>query len=126
VVVVGHTQCGGAAACLSAALAEQSAPATPEKPLGRWLTPLTSLASTIRNRTPTPTASEALSALVEENVKAQVENVCKAPTVLSTWAAPVNGTPRKTLWVHGWVYEIEKGRLKDLEVSKGPPRLDAL
>ena len=121
VVVVGHSQCGGAAACLSAVQSPPSA--TPDTPLTRWLTPLTALASSIHNRQPPPsTSEEALSILVEENVKAQVQNVCKAPPVAAAWA----GAMPKSLWVHGWVFEMENGRLRDLGVSKGPPAIDSV
>jgi len=125
VVVVGHSQCGGAAACLSAVQSPPSA--TPDTPLSRWLTPLTALASSIHNRQPPPsTSEEALSILVEENVKAQVQNVCKAPPVVAAWATTKAGAMPKSLWVHGWVFEMENGRLRDLGVSKGPPTIDAV
>jgi len=120
IVVVGHTQCGGAAACLQFA---QSPPTpTPDTPLNRWLTPLTSLAASVQSRLPTPSDSEALAILVEENVKAQVKNVCKAAPVTAAWAAHEKA---RSLWVHGWVFEIENGKLRDLEVSKGPTFADS-
>lgn len=65
---------------------------------------------------------EALPLLVEENVKMQVENVCKSPAIVSAWA---RGDSGKKVWVHGWVYEIENGTLRDLGISKGPEESDA-
>jgi len=125
VVVVGHTQCGGAAACFNAAQgAAGSLPvpsASAEAPINRWLTPLTSLASSL-DHVVGGSAAEALPILVEENVKAQVKNICKSDTVLSAWST-ANGKS-KPLWVHGWVYEIEKGVLRDLEISQGPSAED--
>jgi len=47
-------------------------------------------------------------------VKAQVKNLSKTETLMRAWAAG------KNVWVHGWVYEIGRGGLKDLGVSKGP------
>jgi carbonic anhydrase len=118
VVVVGHTQCGGAAACFAAAQATPQALAVPstasDAPINRWLAPLTSLASSLNYKPSTPAAA-ALRMLVEDNVKVQVENICKSGTVTSAW-----NVERKPLWVHGWVYEIENGTLKDLGISKGP------
>lgn len=46
--------------------------------------------------------------LVELNVMAQVLNVCHTTIVQKAWA---RGAP---LWIHGWVYDIETGALKDL------------
>jgi carbonic anhydrase len=56
-------------------------------------------------------------------VKAQVGNVCKSSAVTAAWAA--NGTTGKPLWVHGWVFEIENGKLRDLGVSQGSPRKES-
>lgn len=98
----------------------QSSPSstlTPDAPLTRWLAPLTSLATSVQKRLPTPSDSEALTILVEENVKAQVQNLCLAAPVTATWATAHE--EKRSLWVHGWVFEIENGKLRDLEVSKG-------
>lgn len=46
--------------------------------------------------------------LVELNVTAQVLNVCHTTIVQGAWAR------KQPLWVHGWVYNIETGFLKDL------------
>lgn len=110
--------------------------------LMRYLTPLVSLArqmnpsSTTNNNTPTP---EHLRALVEENVRRQVHNVCLSDVVVKSWtdAAPGSkpsqngkqnttqggageGGDRGPVYVHGWVYELESGRLCDLGISRGP------
>ena len=49
--------------------------------------------------------------LVELNVIEQVYNVCKTSTVQKSWRK--FGRP----FVHGWVYDLENGRLIDLEVN---------
>ncbi len=49
--------------------------------------------------------------LSELNTKEQVYNVCHTTIVQNAWKA---GRP---LSVHGWVYDIESGRLKDLGVT---------
>ncbi|OBZ74408.1 Carbonic anhydrase 2 [Grifola frondosa] len=100
VIVVGHTNCGGAAACHAAA--NDPAAAAPDGPLGRWLGPLTDLAK-----------GRDLTELVEANVRAQVANLANAETLKSAWERG------KDVQVHGWVYEIETGRLRDLGISVG-------
>lgn len=47
--------------------------------------------------------------LVELNVMQQVLNVCHTTIVQNAW---LRGQP---LWVHGWVYDISTGTLKDLD-----------
>jgi len=111
VLVVGHTNCGGAVACLKAVL--EGAPPPPQ-PLERWLAPLTALAGTLDLAN--VSQSERLTKIVEASVRAQVENVVNSPPVQTAWAGG-----RKNLWVHGLVYELETGTLRDLNVTKGPP-----
>ena len=111
VVVVGHTHCGGAAACYQAALTAQESDATPASPLGRWLAPLTALAASLGLAS--APKEEALATLVEENVRKQVANVCATEPITEAWA-------KGRVWVHGWVYDLKSGTLKDLGVSKGP------
>ncbi|EIM87607.1 carbonic anhydrase [Stereum hirsutum FP-91666 SS1] len=111
VVIVGHTACGGAHACMAASAAPPSEP--PATPLARWLAPLTKLAASLKLAS-MPSKEEAMKILVEENVKVQVANVCQATPVMGAW------THGKKVWVHGWVYELEHGRLRDLGISKGP------
>ncbi|KAI6142950.1 carbonic anhydrase, partial [Pisolithus tinctorius] len=123
VIIVGHTHCGGAAACLEAAQAQASnSPPTvsPDTPLGRWLAPLINLVTTLDLET--LPAEAHLEAIVEANVKRQVENVCATDVIKHTWAAAMGGEgkEKKQVWVHGWVYDVASGRLKDLGVSRGP------
>ncbi|KAN0107270.1 carbonic anhydrase [Russula decolorans] len=113
ILVVGHTNCGGAAACLQAVTAGTPPPA-PTTPLARWLAPLTALAGTL-NLKGVP-HSDAMLKIVEASVRAQVENVAGTAPVQEAWAGK-----RKNLWVHGLIYELETGTLKDLNVTRGPP-----
>jgi len=103
VIVVGHTNCGGAAACHAAANA--STPLEPPTtPLERWLRPMVLLAK-----------EKGLSAaeLVEENVRMQVDNLAQAATTKGAWAKG------KDVQIHGWVYDLASGRLRDLGITKG-------
>jgi carbonic anhydrase len=49
--------------------------------------------------------------LCESNVRRQVNNVCRTPMVKKAWA---NG---QNLSVHGWVYSLKDGLIKDLDVT---------
>ncbi|KAJ3511056.1 hypothetical protein NLJ89_g4316 [Agrocybe chaxingu] len=130
IVVVGHSNCGGAAASLAAATSPevsccaqngsnclQTIPTLPpDNPINKWLQQLTKLAFSLGIST--APKDEALSLLIEENVKGQVENLSKLEVIRDAWQnAEAQG---KELWIHGWVYEIETGLLSDLNISRGP------
>ena len=100
VILVGHTNCGGATACSKAA---QVASCPPGCALERWLAPLTELARNTEGD---------LTALVEANVRVQVENILKCDVVEREWK-------QRDVHIHGWVYELESGKLRDLGVSVG-------
>ena len=102
VILVGHTNCGGAAACAQAAAA---APSEPESALARWLAPLTDLARSLG-----PDGD--LTALVEANVRVQVGNILTSEVLEREWKI-------RDVHVHGWVYELETGKLRDLGISAG-------
>ncbi|THG95274.1 hypothetical protein EW026_g6354 [Hermanssonia centrifuga] len=107
VVVVGHTNCGGVAACLAGA-SQPSSP--PSSSLERWLNPLTNIARSLKS----PSSHE----LVEASVRQQVQNVLESDVIKMAWSAdPAERGQAKLLGVHGWVYEIESGHVKDLGVS---------
>ncbi|KAH9180860.1 carbonic anhydrase [Lactarius sanguifluus] len=105
VLVVGHTQCGGADAALMAGAADT------EPVISRWLTPLMELARKLDSEA--QSCSDPLTRLIEESVRVQVENVASSEPVRKVWEA------QKDLWVHGLVYELETGLLRDLNVTKG-------
>ncbi|KAJ3725769.1 carbonic anhydrase [Lentinula raphanica] len=123
VVVCGHTECGAAAACFGACSSfvpgqTPTIPAHPvDAPLNRWLAPLTTLAASLEISSAPP--SEALPLLVQENVKTQVDNLCRTEVIANAWA---NGkSPKgKEVWVHGWVYDVSTGTIRDLGISRGP------
>ncbi|HEX7028852.1 MAG TPA: carbonate dehydratase [Gammaproteobacteria bacterium] len=58
---------------------------------------------------------EKLSLLCELNVIEQVNNVCNTTTVQNAW------TKGQPLSVHGWIYSIANGILKDLKVCVTGP-----
>ncbi|KDQ56200.1 hypothetical protein JAAARDRAFT_133195 [Jaapia argillacea MUCL 33604] len=109
VIIVGHSKCGGAAACLAAAQHPSGLPdpdAGPNAPLNVWLASLVELARSLVDPT------EEL--LIQDNIKAQVANAVKSHTIKEAWA---HG---KKVYVHGWLYELEKGHLRDLGITQGP------
>jgi carbonic anhydrase len=109
VLIVGHTKCGGAEASLKAARGQP----LPPGPLGRWLTPLTELTTRLGLQLlPDP---EALIKVIEASVREQVAHVAESEPVQAAWKA------RRNLWVHGLVYELENGKLRHLNVTRGPP-----
>ena len=55
--------------------------------------------------------SEKLDRLCEKNVVEQVHNVCSTTIIQNAWK---NGS---TLSVHGWIYAVKDGLLRDLDVS---------
>ncbi|KAL0066467.1 hypothetical protein AAF712_006510 [Marasmius tenuissimus] len=123
VVIVGHTECGGAMACHGASASVVSGqsvttiPSLPtDDPINRWLQPLTALAASLQISS-APLA-EAVSVLVEENVKQQVRNLAQAQVIVNAWQN--KSKKGKDVWIHGWVYDLAQGKLKDLRVSQGP------
>ena len=120
---MGHSNCGGAAACLAAAQAPGFVPRVPlntvhsdpvNSPLNRWLEPLTLLAHSLQLG---GTDDKALATLVEENVKAQVTNLAHTETITNAWT---KGTRKgQKVVIHGWVYDLGTGLLKDLGISRG-------
>lgn len=116
VVLVGHTNCGGAAACLQAAndaAAHSSGEPQPDTPLTRWLGPLTQLVQSLDLSA--CSASEALNKVVEANIIMQVDNLCKSEPITAAWADP----NAKKVTVHGWVYDLAEGRIKELVSRDG-------
>ena len=79
------------------------APSEPGSALERWLVPLTELARNTEGD---------LTTLVEANVRVQVENILKCDVIEREWK-------RRDLHIHGWVYELETGKLRDLGISVG-------
>lgn len=56
-------------------------------------------------------SDEELDLLCQINVKRQVTNVCHTTIVQNAWFSGAN------LSVHGWIYDINNGRIQDLGVS---------
>lgn len=109
VVLVGHTNCGGAMACIEAAKDRAANPGL-STPLTRWLSPLTALVQSLDLSA--CSASEALNKVVEANIIKQVDNICKSEPIITAWADP----DAKKVTVHGWMYDLAVGRITKLVV----------
>jgi carbonic anhydrase len=107
VIVVGHYGCGGVRAAVSG------------ERLGlvdHWLHPIREVAHDHAAELARIAAGEArLDRLCELNVIRQVENVAADVFVQDAWARG------QALSVHGWVYSLADGLIRDLEVTRERP-----
>jgi carbonic anhydrase len=103
VIVCGHYGCGGVRAALG--------PSVPE-PLEEWLSPMRELVKLHAAELETlPDEPARWARLCEINVTSQVERLSQLPTVEVAWR---RGQP---LAIHGWIYDLHDGLLRDLNVS---------
>ncbi len=99
IVVCGHSHCGG----VRAVLEEQTS-----GPIDQWLKPLSVLKTSIAGKLKQASLNERSVTLAELNVVKQVTNVCKSATVQTAWEMG------EKLSVHGWIFDVSTGILKDL------------
>ncbi|KAG2106860.1 carbonic anhydrase [Suillus cothurnatus] len=109
VVLVGHTNCAGAMTCIEAAKNAATNPVA-STPLTRWLSPLTALVQSLDLSG--CSASDALNKVVEANIMKQVDNICKSEPITTAWSDPDS----RKVTVHGWMYDLAEGRIKELVV----------
>jgi carbonic anhydrase len=107
IIVTGHDHCGGVHAAFGPPAAE---------PLEGWIAPVRGLRRDhALELAALPDADARLHRLCELNVRAQVRELSRLPTVLNAWSR------RQPLAIHGWVYELRDGLLRDLDVTvQGP------
>ena len=103
VIVCGHYGCGGVRAALSGKR---------HGLIDHWLSPIRDIHERHKERFDRIVDLEArINAVCEENVVAQVRAVATNPFVQDAWA---RGQP---ISIHGWIYSIKDGLIRDLEVS---------
>jgi carbonic anhydrase len=103
VIVCGHYRCGGVQAALGPATAE---------PLEGWLAPIRAVAATHRHDLAQAADADARwDRLCELNVVEHARVVTRLPTVTAAWRRG------QRLVVHGWIYDLRDGLLRDLGVS---------
>jgi len=105
IVVCGHYHCGG----IRAALEGHQAGA-----VALWLQPVRLVAQEHRDELDALPAGDARwDRLCELNVAAQVHAVASSEVVEAAWE---RGAP---LAIHGWIYDLKDGLIRDLEVTVG-------
>jgi carbonic anhydrase len=107
IIVCGHYGCGGVRAALNGGASGV---------VRRWLEPIQALS---RAHAPglaaMPDDAGRWARLCEINVVSQVEGLVAAPVVQEAWSTG------QALTVHGWIYSLRDGLLKDLGVSVNGP-----
>ena len=106
IIVCGHYGCGGVQAALG--------PPVPD-PLETWLTPIRGL---VRQHEPdfdSLDRAARTNRLCELNVQAQVATLANLPTIRNAWGRG------QALALHGWIYDLHNGLLRDLEVTRDGP-----
>ena len=99
IIVCGHYGCGG----VKAAMEDQD-----HGLVDNWLRHIKDVKRFNSDSLDGLGEGERLDRLCELNVKEQVRNVCNTPVVQKVWK---NGGE---LTVHGWIYNINNGRLHDM------------
>ena len=108
VIVCGHYGCGGVRAALSNASLGL---------IDNWLRHVQDVRDRNLHELRGVADEEArIDRLCELNVAAQVRNVCQTTIVQDAWRR------RQSLSVHGWIYSLQDGLLRDMYVSESAPR----
>ncbi len=103
IIVCGHYGCGGVQAALGADLTD---------PLDSWIELLRGIRDQHRDELDAlGSDAERLSRLCELNVMQQVRNVANLSIVRGAWQR------NQPLEVHGWIYDLHDGLLRDLDVQ---------
>jgi carbonic anhydrase len=106
IIVCGHYGCGGVSAALGPAV---------RPPLERWLAPIRATADRHRAELDGLDRASRGNRLCELNVVAQVRALARLPTLRDAWGRG------QALAVHGWIYDLRNGLLRDLEVDTLEP-----
>ncbi len=102
ILVVGHYGCGG----VKASIDNQD-----NGLIDNWLKHIDDVARIHSNKLKQVDGEDKVNLLCELNVMEQVKNVCSSTVVQSAWKRGAN------LQVHGWIYSIKNGIIKDLKTS---------
>lgn len=107
IIVCGHYGCGGIQAAFG--------PPTMD-PLEGWIAPIRTIHQEYADQLAVlPDEGARWQRLCELNVISQVHVLRGLPTVLHAWARG------QSLAIHGWIYDLRDGLLRDLEVSINAP-----
>lgn len=103
IIVCGHYGCGGVKAALD------------DSQLGlidNWIRHIQDVYQARRDEVDSLPAAERLNKLCELNVAAQVNNVADTTIVRNAWQKG------QKLAVHGWIYGLDDGLVRDLDVTR--------
>lgn len=103
IIVCGHYGCGGIRAALDGAR---------HGVIDHWLQPIRDIADAHADELDLiASAEERHRRICELSIAAQVENLSRTPIILSAWRSA------KPVAIHGWVYSLADGRIRDLGCS---------
>lgn len=104
IIVCGHYGCGGIRAAMDGHR---------HGIIDHWLQPVRDVADTHRGELNTVLDPETrLNRLCEFSIAAQIDNLSRTPIIQSAWKRG------RKLAVHGWVYGLSDGLIRDLECSR--------
>ena len=108
IIICGHYGCGG----VKAALEDAS-----DGLVEHWLEPVRDLKRVHRHELDQLSDhGSRLDRLCELNVRSQVDALCHSPVLSRAWERG------QDLTVHGWIYGLNNGRIRDLDCTRsGPP-----
>jgi carbonic anhydrase len=107
IIVCGHYGCGGVRAALDGAR---------HGLIDHWLQPIRDLARTHRASLERLAMPERIDRCCELNVEAQVRVVAATPILQDAWATG------RDVAIHGWIYGLEDGLIRDLGCTARRPR----
>lgn len=103
IIVCGHTECGGVKAAMNG---------EGDRYLADWLQDLRGLADECKQKQLVgDDENKRLELLTEMNVRQQVKRIAEHPIVQNAWKGG------QQLGIHGWVFVISEGLIRDLDVS---------
>jgi len=106
IIVCGHYGCGG----VHAAMEEHR-----HGIIDHWLQPIRDVADSAEDElSEIKDHDKRLERLCELNIKAQVESLSRTPIIQSAWKRG------KNVCIHGWVYGLHDGLLRDLKCDTSP------
>jgi len=106
IIVCGHYGCGGVQAALGPSV---------RPPLQRWLAPIRDVAARHQAELDALDPHARTSRLCELNVIAQVQTLSELQIIRNAWGRG------QALALHGWIYDLQNGLLRDLEVTMEGP-----
>ncbi len=106
VIVCGHYACGGVMAAMGSSQFGL---------IDSWLRNIKDVYRRHHDELDALSEEERIDRLCEYNVLAQLENVCHTTTIQNAWARG------QELHVHGWIYSVRDGLIRDLRTTISDP-----